>query len=146
MLLLEVSFCSRQLAIPYRLVFGWLFTYGTVAVFSMADSFQFPMGNSTKQCFAKQQYFFFQIPLHYSTIKLLQPLFKTLTAVEVSQKKDITDRHFILTFQQVRRHAGSMGFVCDNEVLSWSKDDFSFSYAVRFLIILFYVFLCSFFS
>lgn len=32
--------------------------------------------------------------------------------------------------QQVRRHAGSMGFVCDNEVLSWSKDDFSFSYAV----------------
>ncbi|KAL5065768.1 hypothetical protein RYX36_027505 [Vicia faba] len=32
--------------------------------------------------------------------------------------------------KEVRRHAGSMGFLCDNEVLSWSKDDFSVSYAV----------------
>ncbi|KAK2412381.1 hypothetical protein QL285_047581 [Trifolium repens] len=32
--------------------------------------------------------------------------------------------------QQVRRQAGSMGFLCDSNVLSWSKDDFSFSYAV----------------
>ncbi|CAI8610970.1 unnamed protein product [Vicia faba] len=32
--------------------------------------------------------------------------------------------------KEVRRHAGSMGFLCDNEVLSWSKDDFSVSYVV----------------
>ncbi|XP_012573394.1 uncharacterized protein [Cicer arietinum] len=32
--------------------------------------------------------------------------------------------------QEVRRHAGSMGFSSDNEVLHWSKNDFSFSYAV----------------
>ncbi|TKY54408.1 Inter alpha-trypsin inhibitor, heavy chain 4 [Spatholobus suberectus] len=32
--------------------------------------------------------------------------------------------------KEVRRHAGSMGFLYDSEVLSWSKVDFSFSYAV----------------
>ncbi|XP_019463871.1 PREDICTED: uncharacterized protein LOC109362496 isoform X2 [Lupinus angustifolius] len=32
--------------------------------------------------------------------------------------------------KEVRRHAGSMGFLYDAEVLSWSKTDFSFSYAV----------------
>ncbi|KAI4344623.1 hypothetical protein L6164_011828 [Bauhinia variegata] len=32
--------------------------------------------------------------------------------------------------KQVRRHAGSMGFSYDSEVLSWSKTDFNFSYAV----------------
>ncbi|KAI4335191.1 hypothetical protein L6164_013861 [Bauhinia variegata] len=32
--------------------------------------------------------------------------------------------------KEVRRHAGSMGFSYDSEVLSWSKTDFSFSYAV----------------
>ncbi|XP_027329903.1 inter-alpha-trypsin inhibitor heavy chain H3 isoform X2 [Abrus precatorius] len=32
--------------------------------------------------------------------------------------------------KEVRRHAGSMGFSYDSEVLSWSKVDFSFSYAI----------------
>ncbi|KAK7291791.1 hypothetical protein RIF29_07215 [Crotalaria pallida] len=32
--------------------------------------------------------------------------------------------------KEVRRHAGSMGFLYDSEVLMWSKTDFSFSYAV----------------
>ncbi|KHN07890.1 von Willebrand factor A domain-containing protein [Glycine soja] len=32
--------------------------------------------------------------------------------------------------KEVRRHAGSMGFLYDSDVLSWSKVDFSFSYAV----------------
>ncbi|KAJ1418805.1 von Willebrand factor, type A, partial [Sesbania bispinosa] len=32
--------------------------------------------------------------------------------------------------KEMRRHAGSMGFLYDSEVLSWSKIDFSFSYAV----------------
>ncbi|KAL2960622.1 hypothetical protein AAZX31_17G046900 [Glycine max] len=32
--------------------------------------------------------------------------------------------------KEVRRHVGSMGFLYDSDVLSWSKVDFSFSYAV----------------
>ncbi|OIW18758.1 hypothetical protein TanjilG_13510 [Lupinus angustifolius] len=32
--------------------------------------------------------------------------------------------------KEVRRHAGSMGFLYDSEVLSWSNSDFCFSYAV----------------
>ncbi|KAK7265454.1 hypothetical protein RJT34_33074 [Clitoria ternatea] len=32
--------------------------------------------------------------------------------------------------KEVRRHAGSMGFLYESDVLSWSKHDFSFSYAV----------------
>ncbi|KAG4959232.1 hypothetical protein JHK87_035865 [Glycine soja] len=35
-----------------------------------------------------------------------------------------------VSHQEVRRHAGSMGFLYDSDVLSWSKVDFSFSYAV----------------
>ncbi|KAF7837543.1 inter alpha-trypsin inhibitor, heavy chain 4-like isoform X1 [Senna tora] len=34
----------------------------------------------------------------------------------------------------VSRHAGSMGFLYDSEVLSWSTVDFSFSYSVRFMV------------
>ncbi|XP_061361590.1 uncharacterized protein LOC133305393 isoform X2 [Gastrolobium bilobum] len=32
--------------------------------------------------------------------------------------------------KELKRHAGSMGFLSDSEVLSWSKTDFDFSYAV----------------
>lgn len=38
---------------------------------------------------------------------------------------------FVGTVQQVSRHAGSTAFLYESDVLSWSKVDFSFSYAVR---------------
>ncbi|RDX77017.1 Inter alpha-trypsin inhibitor, heavy chain 4, partial [Mucuna pruriens] len=37
---------------------------------------------------------------------------------------------YSLTVQKVRNSAGSMGFSYESDVLSWSKTDFSFSYAV----------------
>lgn len=43
---------------------------------------------------------------------------------------------FSLTVQEVRRQAGSIGLIYDSQVPSWSEVDFSFSYAVRLMVIL----------
>ena len=49
--------------------------------------------------------------------------------------KTITCDSFHLAIQAVRRHTGSMGLLYDSDVLSWSKTDFRFSFAVRLMAI-----------